>query len=154
MIYHAETFPPIGVCVNLFSLYFGDRGEFTVFCLMSPLLVKSLGGDTREGVKVPCEGEGRLDAFARKTHLLLLLGSHSYLVPSVHRHVFRHCVYSVSMLSSTGISSERNNFTWGWEDGNVTMKLNRFPWRVLLFDPRLVWWCIEPSYWSFRGLFI
>ena len=105
---------------------------------MSPLLVKSLGGDTREGVKVPCEGEGRLDAFARKTHLLLLLGSHSYLVPSVYRHVFRHCVYPVSMLSSTGISSEREIITWGWEDGNVTMKLNRFSWRVLLFDPRLV----------------
>ena len=40
-------------------------------------------------MKVPFEGEGRLGAFARKTHLLLLLGSHSYLVPSVHRHVFQ-----------------------------------------------------------------
>ena len=109
-----------------------------MFCLMSPLLVKSLGGDTREGVEVPCEGEGRLGAFARKTHLLLVLGSHFYLVPSVHWHVFRHCVYPVSMLSSTEISSEREIITWGWGDGNVTMILNRFPWRVLLFDPRLV----------------
>ena len=89
-------------------------------------------------MKVPFEGEGRLGAFARKTHLRLLLGSHSYLVPSVHMHVFRHCVYPLSMLSSTGISTERVIITLVWADGHMTIKLYQLPWRVLLFDPRLV----------------
>ena len=96
-------------------------------------------------MKVPFEGRGRLGAFPRKelvrycgTLLLLLLGSHSHLVPSVYRHVFRYCVSLLSLLSSNGMSTQRVIITLVWADGHMTIKLNQLPWRVLLFDPRLV----------------
>ena len=144
MIHHTESFPPVGVaCVNLFSLFLVTEVNSLSFFLCRHFLFSPLGGTH---LKAPFEGRGRLGAFPRKelvrycgTHLLLLLGSHSYLVPSVYRHVFRYCVSLLSLLSSNGISTERVIITLVWADVNMTIRLNRLPWRVLLFDPRLVW---------------
>ena len=144
MIHHTESFPPVGVaCVNLFSLHLVIEVNSLSLFYVATSCLSPLGGTH---LKVPFEGRGRLGAFPRKelvrycgTHLLLLLGSHSYLVPSVYRQVFRYCVSLLSLLSSNGISTERVIITLVWADGHMTIKLNRLPWRVLLFDPRLVW---------------